>query len=195
MFLDKFKLEDLYTKQLLSAKQIAVRLGVTEHKVNYWLDKYEVDKRSVSEALYSWHNPDGDPFIFSEPVTKEDHYLWGMGLGLYWGEGNKANKNTVKLGNTDPKLIKVFISFLERFFQIRKKDFKFHLHLFTDMDLNKTRKFWENALGISKEQFYKPTVTITGKLGNYRKKSKNGVITVYYGNTKVRNIIVNNLPR
>ena len=86
------------------------------------------------------------------------------------------------------------VKFLERFFQVKRDVLKFHLHLFTDLDLNKARRFWENSLGVSESQFYKPTVTITGKLGTYRKKSEFGVVTLYYANTKVRNILVSNLP-
>lgn len=177
----------------MSAQQIAISKGVSMHKVNYWLDKYSIKRRTISEAIYSWHHPDGDPFRFTSPVTKDDHELWGLGIALYWGEGNKANRNSVKIGNSDPGVIIVFMKFLDRFFQVGKGSLKFQLHLFSDLDLNKVRKFWENTLGVYSEQFYKPTVTITGKLGTYRKKSEYGVVTLYYANTKVRNILVDSI--
>ena len=118
-----------------------------------------------------------------------------MGIGLYWGEGTKANKNTVRLGNSDPIILRTFIKFLITFFRIDKKDLRFHLHTFTDANLQEVKNYWKKELKIKDKQFYKPTVTITGKLGNYRKKSEYGVLTVYYANTKLRNILIGLLPK
>ncbi|MBI3589129.1 MAG: hypothetical protein HY093_01810 [Candidatus Liptonbacteria bacterium] len=194
VILTKEKLEDLYLKNKLSVPVIAQKLGCSEHKINYWLGKHNILKRTISEAVYLKYNPKGDPFKFNPPITAEDHELFGMGVGLYWGEGNKANKNIVKLGNSDSELLKVFIQFLIKFFNIKKQDLRFHLHIFTDINLRKAKGFWIYELGIKENQIYKPTITQTGKLGTYRHKSQYGVMTVYYANTKLRNLIVNLIP-
>ena len=86
--------------------------------------------------------------------------------------------------------MRIFIKFLVKFFKIDKNDLRFHLHTFTDIGLNDAYNYWIKELKIKKTQFYKPTVTISGKLGTYRNKSKYGVLSVYYANTKMRNIIV-----
>ncbi len=192
--LTKKKLEELYVKDKKSTADIAKIFKCSERGINYWFKKYNIPKRTISEAVYIKCNPKGDPFKFIPPKNLEDSKLFGMGIGLYWGEGNRANKNTVKLGNSDPALMRIFIKFLIKFFRIEKKDLRFHLHVFTDININEAYKYWIGELKIKKDQFYKPTVTITGKLGNYRNKSEYGVLTVYYGNTKLRNILVNLLP-
>ena len=188
------KLKNLYIKEKKSIAEIAKIFKCSEQGVNYWFKKFCIPKRTISEAIYVKNHPKGDPFKVVFPKNMDEAKLFGMGIGLYWGEGNKANKNTVKLGNSDPKLLKIFIEFLIKFFEIDKNDLKFHLHTFTDINLDDAINYWIKELKIKKEQFYKPTVTITGKLGNYRNKSKYGVLTVYYANTKLRNIIVNLLP-
>ena len=188
------KIKKLYLIQNKSVSVIAKKMGCSENKVNYWLSKENVKKRSISEAIYIKHNPKGDPFKFIPPVNSEEAKLFGMGLGLYWGEGTKANKSTVRLGNSDAELLNVFIKFLITFFKIRKKDLRFHLHIFTDIDMDEAYKYWIKKLKVKKEQFYKPIVTKTGKLGTYRKKSKYGVVTVYYCNKKLRDLLVNSLP-
>jgi len=71
---------------------------------------------------------------------------------------------------------------------------RFHLHIFTDISLRKAKDFWMKELGIEEGQIYKPTITQTGKLGTYRKKSEYGVMTLYYANTKLRNLIVGLIP-
>ncbi|MDP3882887.1 MAG: hypothetical protein Q8Q48_02425 [Candidatus Staskawiczbacteria bacterium] len=188
------KLRELYSNNKKSVADIAKIFKCSERGINYWFKKYNIPKRTISEAVYIKWNPNGDPFKFRSPKDFEEAKLFGMGIGLYWGEGNKANKNTVKLGNSDPALMRIFIKFLVQFFRIDKKDLRFHLHVFTDINLNDAYKYWIQELSIQKEQFYKPTVTITGKLGNYRKKSRYGVLSVYYANTKMRNILVGLLP-
>jgi len=188
------ELEYFYIKKQESAQKISRRFGCSVNKINYWLANYRILKRTISEAIYIKHNPEGDPFRFKMPKTLEEAKLFGMGLGLYWGEGNKANKNTVRLGNSDPALIKIFIDFLEKFFGINNDNLKFHLHLFSDIDIKEARKYWIKKLNIKKEQFYKPVISISGSMGTYKNKSKYGVLTVYYGNTKLKNLLISLLP-
>jgi len=106
------------------------------------------------------------------------------------GGGTKANLGSVRLGNTDPALMKVFLTFLERFFRIRRQDCSFGLQLFTDMDAEKELDFWSKRLKIHRRQFYKVTVTLSGSIGTYRRKSRYGVLTIYYNNSKLRNLLV-----
>jgi len=188
------ELEYFYIKKQESAQKIARRFDCSVNKINYWLANYGILKRTISEAIYIKHNPEGDPFKFRMPKTIEEAKLFGMGLGLYWGEGNKANKNTVRLGNSDPELIKIFINFLIKFFSINKRDLKFHLHLFTDIDIKEAHNYWIKKLKIKEGQFYKPVISQSGSIGTYKKKSKYGVLTVYYGNIKLKNLLVKLLP-
>jgi len=192
--LTKNKLEKLYLKDKKSVADIAKIFECSERGINYWFKKYNIPKRTISEAVYIKCNPNGDPFRFTLPKNFEEAKLFGMGIGLYWGEGNKANKNAVRIGNSDPALIRIFIKFLVKFFNVNKKDLKFHLHTFTDIDMQEAHGYWIKELKIDEKQFYKPIVTITGKLGSYRNKSEHGVLTVIYGNTKLRNILVSLLP-
>ena len=192
--LEKSALIDLYLKKGKSLQDIASCLKCSVHTVRYWMNKHIIGTRSISDAVYLKNNPDGNPFIFKEPKTIEDALLYGLGIGLYWGEGTKANKHSVRLGNSDPKLIKKFIEFLIRIFGVKKKDMRFWLHIFTDIDVSEAVDFWIKELQITAEQFYKPMVTLSGSLGTYRKKSKYGVLTVIYNNKKLRDILVSKLP-
>lgn len=190
MKVNRSELGRLYTEEKWSAKEIADKLQVNESSIRYYLEKYEVPIRSVSEAIYLKHNNRVDPFRFFKPKTKDDFQLWGLGLALYWGEGNRMNRNVVRVGNSDPAVIRKFIDFLDRFFGIDHARLRFHLHLFTDIDINVVSKYWQQELEAEPNQFYKPTVTLTGKLGTYRAKSQYGVATLYYANTKIRNFLV-----
>ena len=188
--LDEKTLRKLYIDEKKSDAQIAKIMHCSEHKVNYWLLRHVISKRSISEAIYVQKNPRGDPFVFTQPKNLDEARLFGLGVGLYWGEGNKVNKNIVKLGNSDPELIKTFIKFLKTFFKIDTRSLKFHLHLFSDINKEEALSYWMKELKANRSQFYKPTITMSGKLGTYRKKSTYGVATLYFANTKLRNIMV-----
>jgi len=190
----KDKLIYLYLKKKKSMQEIAVFCDCSLHKIQYWINKYNIKTRSISEAVYLKNNPDGDPFVFKQPKTLEEAKLYGLGVGLYWGEGTKADKGSVRLGNTDPELIKNFINFLINIFSVKKEDMKFGLQLFTDINKQEAMDFWIKSLKIKHSQFYNVITTKSRSIGTYRKKSKYGVLTVYYHNKKLRDLIVGLLP-
>ncbi len=186
---DKSLLERLYGEKKFSAAQIAKQLSCSVGQVNYWLGKYRIKKRSISAAIYAKRNPGGDPFTMRRPKNIEEAFLYGLGIGLYWGEGTKRNTHSVRLGNSDPFLIKKFCEFLERIFGVQKSKLHFGLQIFGDMDKRVVLRFWTKILKVSPAQFYKIIVTPHRGIGNYRRKTKYGVLTVYFNNKKLRDII------
>ncbi|MDD4319822.1 MAG: hypothetical protein PHW10_05885 [Candidatus Peribacteraceae bacterium] len=182
-------LEKLYGQRQLSMQAIAQKLKCSVHKVTYWMQRYGLQRRSISDAIYIKHNPSGDPFRFTPPTTKQEFQLYGLGLGLYWGEGTKADKVSIRLGNTDPLLILAFLRFLSTFFGIRRADVRFGLQIFSDVSPAIALKFWRLKLKVPASQFFKITVTPSRGKGTYRKKCPNGVLTVYYSNTKLRRLL------
>ncbi len=175
-------------------QEIADIIGCSLNTVVYWLKKGGISTRSRSEATYLKRNPHGDPFSFRLPTTPLEHELFGLGLGLYWGEGNKANQNSIRLGNTDPALIRNFICFLRTFFAIDITKLKFGLQVFSDIDPREALDFWIKQLNIHRDQINKPVVTKSGVVGTYHKKNQTGVLTVMFHNKKARDLLVGLLP-
>jgi hypothetical protein len=188
--ISKIVLDTLYTQELKSAKEISVILTCSENQVHYWLSKYNIKKRSIREATYVRANPLGDPFNFNPPKTTEEWFLYGLGLGIYWGEGNKANNHAVRLGNTDPGLIKKFLEFLIKLYAIDKSRLRFGLQIFTDINPDVAKKYWCTILSLKPSQFQKVVITKQHKQGTYTKKLQYGVLTVYFSNRKLRDTIV-----
>ncbi len=154
---------------------------------------YKIVRRPRSEANYVRYNPNGDPFTIRDNLNPDEKELYGLGMGLFWGEGNKADKCAVRLGNSDPYVILTFVKFLEIIFCIDKNKLRYHLQIFTDINPEEAHQFWLNILKAQPSQFYKDTVTISGAIGTYRKKSKYGVLTVYFHNKKLRDVIIERL--
>ncbi|MEA1929913.1 MAG: hypothetical protein U9M92_03505 [Patescibacteria group bacterium] len=195
MGLDGSRIKNLYLNRGLSVAEISGLFNCSESAVNYWLSKMKVRKRSISEAVYLKHNPSGDPFLKKTFLSAEEHFLLGLGLGLYWGEGTKSDKCSVRLGNTDPGLIKSFIKFLKRVYNIKSDKLKFGLQLFSDISPQRALGFWVRSLGVSPKQFQKVVVTKKRGLGTYTKKIEHGVLTVYFNNKKLRDIICGEIDK
>ena len=188
--LQKKELLYLYSEKKLSSADIAKRFACSQGQVDYWLSKYEIQKRSIGDALYEKLNPNGDPFKVREPRTVKEGILYGTGIGLYWGEGTKSNKGSIRLGNTDPRMIRKFIEFLIVFYGIDKRRLRFGLQIFGDMNEEAVIHFWKRALNIPRGQFHKKIIVTPHRgVGNYRKKTEHGVVTLYFNNRKLRDII------
>lgn len=193
--LNKEALVKLYIREHQSAAEIAKQLGCSTNKVHYWLDRLGVKKRSQSDATYVKRNPRGDPFAFKKPLKASDHFLLGLGLGLYWGEGTKRSPTSVRLGNTDPRLIKKFIMFLQKVYGVDRSKFRFGLQIFSDMRPQQALAFWSKEIGFPKSVFQKVVVTPARGIGTYRNKTKHGVLTIYVSNKKLRDALVSQIER
>lgn len=194
LMIKKEALKKLYIENKKSMQEIADILNCSLHKVAYWMEKHRIPARKRSEAMYVKYNPHGDPFKFKQPTTLKEAELFGLGLGLYWGEGTKTSKTSVRLGNTDPNLLKRFIEFLEKFYGIKRKKMKFGLQIFNDIKPQTALDFWIKSLRINSAQFNKIIVTKSGSIGTYRKKTEYGVLTAMFHNKKLRDLIIATLP-
>lgn len=191
----KQTLVHLYFENKLSMAEIAKQLKVSEHKVQYWMEKHSLKRRSWSQATYCKRNPKGDPFSIKQITSTRQVFLQGLGLGLYWGEGTKADKFSVRISNSDPFFIQIFIKFLREIYQINEKKLRFALHIFSDINPEKTQKYWCQRLNISPAQFFKTQVINLKRKGTYKKKSKYGVLTLIFSNKKLRDHLIGELTK
>lgn len=185
-FVYRDQLHDLYIVRRLSVCVIAAKYRSSQNRINYWLAKYNIPKRTISEAIYHLKNPTGDPFIYRPPNSLESGILFGLGLGLYWGEGSKRGTGGVRLTNTDPKLLRKFIEFLQKVFNIDKTKLRFGLQIFNDLSEEKELTYWTRELLVSRKQFYKVIVSKVRGKGTYKTKSEHGVVIVYFNNIKLK---------
>ncbi len=173
-----------------SIAEIARKYKLATSTVQSWFKKYAIKTRSISEGVYLKHNPKGDPFSFRKPKNIQESFLSGLGVGLFWGEGTKAKSTSIRLGNTDPDLIRQFVRFLDTILGIPKNKLKFSLQIFSDMNPIAAQQFWIKYLKVSDSQFTKTTITKSRGLGTYKTKTKYGVLIVYFHNKKARDFMI-----
>ncbi len=106
--------------------------------------------------------------------------LWLIGVALYWAEGSKekAKGSLVRLGNSDPKMIKLFLKWLQEVCQINKTDiiFRIYLHETSRKRTEEVKNYWSKKTAFPKSEFEK----ITWKK-NKIKTNRTNIGNNYYG--------------
>ena len=85
--------------------------------------------------------------------------LFVSGIMLYWGEGDKNIKNPIRLTNTDPRMVNVYVKFLIEILKINPDKIKLGLITYPDNSEKDCKIFWEKATA-SKITFVKTQIII-----------------------------------
>lgn len=167
-------------------KEISYLLGCSPNKVVYWMRKYKIKRRSRSEAAYIKHNPKGNPFLIKSDLSSDEKLLYGLGIGIYWGEGNKKSRYASAVANTDPNILKIFTRFLLEICRLQTDKLRYSIVCFNDTDPEEARIYWAKKLEISPKKFGKIVQIPSQGKGTYKKKSQFGVCTISVSNTKLK---------
>ncbi len=106
--------------------------------------------------------------------------LFIAGLMLYWGEGDKISKAAVRITNTDPELIALYVIFLERVCRIPRQKIKASVLVYPDLDEGLCREYWAQHSGVSIDRFTK-SIVIQGR--HKTRRLDYGVCTVTVSST------------
>mgnify|MGYP001573381287 CR=1 FL=1 len=178
-----------------SIQDIASNLGHSVHKIAYWMKKYDISRRGHSEAAYIQQNPNGDPFKIKKINSNDDALLFGLGIGIYWGEGNKSDRHSVRITNTDPRMIVVFRQFPRDICNIKESKLSYSIVAFNDSNIEAVSEYWSKELGIEPTKFGKIVQIPPQGKGSYKNKSRFGVCSISFGNIKLKEWIMNQLFR
>jgi hypothetical protein len=190
----KEELEAFYLegKSMFEISQI---LDCSVHKVVYWMEKYGIKRRNHSEASYLKLNPNGDPFQIKTELLLEEAYLFGLGIGIYWGEGDKRSLNALRVANSDVDVIKTFVRFLLEICRVEQRKLFYSIICFNDSNISDVKEYWSKMLKISSEKFGKIVQIPPQGKGTYRRKSQYGVCTVVVSNPKLKRWIMNEIDK
>ena len=167
-------------------REIGKRLGVSIDAVTYFMRKNELKRRSFSEINKIIFTR--KPLSFKKKVfSKLNKELMAIGIMLYWGEGAKGGivgrNNVVDLANSDPKMVKVFLSFLRKIYSVDEKKFRCLLYCYSNQNPKKLMKFWSDLTEIPLSQFTKPYVRKDFRLEG--RKMIHGLIHIRYADKKL----------
>jgi len=194
-------------KQGKSYSQIKQVLGLSKSTLSGWLKDMPLSRKEIDALL--WHNEKriekcrNTKLQHKEEKNKQeyeyasknilplsDRELLIAGLFLYWGEGGKTNEAQTVISNIDPKLVQFAVYWLMKCFHIRKDKFKAKLHIYSDMDEEKSISYWMNILGFERTQFNKTYIKKTRIRNLSYKGFGYGTCNVYIGSVDVKRKIM-----
>ncbi|MDO8574802.1 MAG: hypothetical protein Q7R61_00785 [bacterium] len=109
-----------------------------------------------------------------------------VAAALYMGEGKKSNSSVV-FGNSDPKVISLFLRLLRNCYNIDENKFRCTLQCRADQDIKTLEKFWSKTTGIPLKKFYKARVDPRTLGKPSRKPDYKGVCRIDYFSADIFN--------
>lgn len=183
-----------YREKGYSYNMISEKIGVNKSTLSNWLNKIpfspneEVIKRVGSAKLKSAlfkHNQKIKEITEMKSLAEKEigkvakRDLWFLGIGLYWGEGNKSNEG-IGFSNSNPETIRIIISWFKEICHLKNKNFNPFVHIYPDNNIEETINYWSKLIDIPKKQFGK---TYIDKRNN---KSRTKRRTLPYGTLHLR---------
>jgi hypothetical protein len=107
-----------------------------------------------------------------------DEQLDAFALGLYAGEGAKT-PGAVSMANTNPLLLRLFVDWLRRNFDIEEDRLRARLYLHQGLDLDKATAYWSAATSIPAAQFQRPYRAVADPSRRHTKHEL-GCLTIVY---------------
>lgn len=88
--------------------------------------------------------------------------LFISGIMLYWGEGAKDPKQSLKFTNSDPKMIQFYVEFLVKSCGMPMEKIKAYVLIYPQIEEKTARAYWSKMANIPWENFTK-TIVIQGR--------------------------------
>jgi len=187
-----------------SYNEIKSRLNLSKATLSDWFSEldWSIDiKRTLTDKAFEKVRPKFTKMVefnrrrwkrWRENARKEakndfsryrNDLLFCAGVMLYWGEGDKNPKNPVRVSNTDPGLLRVFVKFLKHYAKVPSSKIKAFSILYPDLDEKTSNRYWSSKIGLPLKNFYK-TQHIQGRHKTRRLGYGIGAVVVSSGQLK-----------
>ncbi len=84
-----------------------------------------------------------------------------VGSALYWAEGNKKNRWTVRFSNSDPALIALIMKFFRKVCGVKEDKFIAAMQIYPNISEQQAMDFWSGVTGIPERQFRKTLTSVS----------------------------------
>jgi transcriptional regulator with XRE-family HTH domain len=151
-----------FRKEGLSLKQIAEKLGVSKGSVSLWVRdiKLSEEQKIKLNPTLGGNTYARDYFQkFRKEYQKEGRALikdstkdFIAGLMLFWAEGSK-DRCSVIFSNSNPYMIRFFLQFLIKYFNVDKNNvaFSFQWYSGNSLTFKKVKNFWLDTLDLTEK--------------------------------------------
>ena len=187
-FVERERARELRAKAW-TLREIADELGVAKGSVSVWVRDVEFTPKPRNRG-HSGHQP--HPLHLKKLAEIEQcraeaeaefgelsaEQLDAFALGLYAGEGAKT-PGAVSMANTNPLLLRLFIDWLRRNFDIDEDRLRARLYLHEGLDIEEATAYWSAATSIPEHQFQRP-YRAAADPSRRQAKHERGCLTIVY---------------
>lgn len=173
-----------------SIKQIARELRVSPSTVSVWVRDIELtdEQHDALQSRCSSHNGQTVSARLNAAraharrrgeqehgrfLARRRNALHLAGAMLFWAEGSRG-RNAVVFTNSDPQMVRFFVSFLRRCYDVRDHRIAVTCNLFADHEARQREieQFWLDTLSLPRSSLRKSTVNIFSKHSKKRRTNK-----------------------
>ena len=183
----------LRVEKRLTLDELVERLALPRATVYYWIRDLPLGRprssagqqkgtaamqskyRRLREEAYAQGRLEFDQLVASP--TFRDFVV------LYIAEGYKRSRNTVRLGNSDERVVALAAGWIAR---LSSKRLRYELQYHADQDLDELRAFWGGVVGVDGAIIRMQRKSNSGQLSGRRWRSQHGVLTVRVNDTLLR---------
>jgi hypothetical protein len=92
---------------------------------------------------------------------------------LYWAEGDKR-RNQARLSNSDPEIIRTYVAFLRRYFNLRDEEIRLTCNLFADhvQRQHEIERFWLEVTQLPRSSLCRSIVNVYSKYSLKQRTNK-----------------------
>jgi hypothetical protein len=107
-------------------------------------------------------------------LARRGDVLHVAGAMLYWGEGDKGSRNSARLCNSDPEVLRLFARFLRECLDVPDDRMRVTCHLFADhlARQREIEQFWLDTLELPRTRLCKSFVNVYSKYSQKKRKNK-----------------------
>ena len=163
-------------KKEKSYAEIASILSISKSTVAYWIgDNPESKKikdiltrknisksrrrirnviKASKEKWAAWAKEAHEEAVKNFPALAKNP-LFIAGIMIYWGEGDSKPKNPLRISNTDPRMIKLYVEFIKNILKVPEEKIRLGLIIYPDLSDTECKNFWAKITNLEKTNFMK----------------------------------------
>ena len=170
-----------------SVRELAALLGVSRSSISLWVRDIELtteQREALRRRMGARIDGSRANAVIALERRKEaqasgrararhGELLHVAGCMLFWAEGSRS-RNTVEFVNSDPAMVKFFVSFLRSCYAVPDSKVRVTCNLFADHESRQRQieDFWLELVGLSRACLRKTTVNRYSKYSQKKRRNK-----------------------
>ena len=186
------KLKEMYESGL-SMREVGQNLNKSTRAVVGAMKRHNIPRRHASITRSYQFSNSPLSFCVKKNLCLSEKLLKVAGLMLYWGEGGKKNSSGIDFANSDPEMIKIFLLFLRRIYQIDESRLRVYLYTYQSLPTQFLINYWSKLTNIPANQFTKPYIRANS--AEKHDKMSHGLIHIRYSDKRLFELIMDEIKK